>query len=579
MGRDQYTWEALNQLNNTEYYTKLPKPIYTDTIPKIRKILDTLKDKKYINHKQHTYLLGNPVVRPRRFYTLPKIHKNPATWSIPFQIPPGRPIVSDIDSESYKTAEYLEHFLTPISTKHKSYIKDTYHFTEIIKNLTTPTTAYLFTMDINSLYTNIETPAGIQAVKATFQKYPDKKRPDRELLQLLEINLTTNDFEFDTHFYLQIKGTAMGKKFAPAYANIFMATWEEEALRKCPKQPLHYHRYLDDIFGIWTHTEQEFLEFTNILNNHHPSIKLTSQLDPQTINFLDTTVYKGPTFGDTNKLDIKVYFKDTDTHALLHKNSYHPKHTFKGIVKSQLLRFKRICTTHTDFITATKTLFTALRHRGYSRPFLRKCYKTYLDTRPIDTEDIIPLITTYSPINQQFGRKIKHNFQTILQNQGYLQNHKIISAHRRNKNLQDYLIHAKLKPLRPPKNKTDISHYQKITWINDSLNQNTFQTQKNIKPTTKNCIYLIWCNACHIKYVGETGNAISTRLTQHRYNIRNKRQTQTALVAHFIKHNLKELRYTGLQHNPTWKLHQRQKEERKWIKQLKTKQPLGLNIH
>lgn len=35
------------------------------------------------------------------------------------------------------------------------------------------------------------------AVKNIFQKYPDKKRPDKELLQLLEINLTKNDFEFD----------------------------------------------------------------------------------------------------------------------------------------------------------------------------------------------------------------------------------------------------------------------------------------------------------------------------------------------------------------------------------------------
>lgn len=29
--------------------------------------------------------------------------------------------------------------------------------------------------------------------------------------------------EFNKEFFLQIKGTAMGKKFAPAYANIFMA--------------------------------------------------------------------------------------------------------------------------------------------------------------------------------------------------------------------------------------------------------------------------------------------------------------------------------------------------------------------
>ena len=30
----------------------------------------------------------------------------------------------------------------------------------------------------------------------------------------------------------------MGKKFAPNYANIFIAKWEEDALAKCPKKTL-----------------------------------------------------------------------------------------------------------------------------------------------------------------------------------------------------------------------------------------------------------------------------------------------------------------------------------------------------
>jgi len=43
------------------------------------------------------------------------------------------------------------------------------------------------------------------------EKYPDSKRPDEYILKLLEINLTKNDFEFDSKFYLQDKGTAMDK--------------------------------------------------------------------------------------------------------------------------------------------------------------------------------------------------------------------------------------------------------------------------------------------------------------------------------------------------------------------------------
>lgn len=132
-----------------------------------------------------------------------------------------------------------------------------------------------------------------------------KKRPDKELIQLLEINLTRNDFEFNGDFYLQVKGTAMGKKFAPAYANIFMAEWESEALSKCVKKPLYYYRFLDDIWGIWHHSEQDFEGFLNTLNGHNASIKLKSTFHKTKIDFLDTTTFKGPNFLTDHRLDVK----------------------------------------------------------------------------------------------------------------------------------------------------------------------------------------------------------------------------------------------------------------------------------
>ncbi|KAL2103131.1 hypothetical protein ACEWY4_002299 [Coilia grayii] len=578
MDKQQYLTEAYHQLNNQEYYKKLAQPIYPDTVPKIKTILDNLKTKKFINTKQHTYLQGTPPIRPRLFYILPKIHKDPSTWTVPHTIPPGRPIVSDINSESYKTAEYIEHFLTPLSTKHPSYIKDTYHFTTIINNITIPTNAYLFTMDINSLYTNIETPQGLSAVRQSFLKHPNKARPDKELLQLLEINLNYNDFEFNQEYYLQTKGTAMGKKFAPAYANIFMAHWEEGALAKCQNTPLHYYRYLDDIFGIWTHTEQDFAHFTHILNTHSPSITLKAELHTTSVNFLDTTVYKGNKFIDTGKPDIKVYFKDTDTHALLHKTSFHPRHTFKGLVKSQLIRFHRICTQQTDFLTATKTLFKALKHRNYTRSFLRHCLKTFRKQTHHTTDNIIPLITTYSTPNVLINRKLKHNFKTILQQNNYLPDHKIISAHRRNKNLQDYLVHAKIKTNNTPKPKYQTDSFTHIKWFYNADKTHIYPITHRLPPTTKNTVYLIWCNQCQIQYVGETGNQLTTRLTQHRYNITRHKQTHLPIVQHFITHGIRQLRCTIIKHDPSWTTKQRQKQERHWIFTLNTKQPTGLNI-
>ena len=67
----------------------------------------------------------------------------------------------------------------------------------------------------------------------------------------------------------------MGKKFALNYANIFMVKWESQALDKCPKKPQCYFRYLDDIFLVWP----------NILNSHHPNIKLKSNIEKTAFRF------------------------------------------------------------------------------------------------------------------------------------------------------------------------------------------------------------------------------------------------------------------------------------------------------
>lgn len=577
MEREHYLWEGYRQLNDKNYYTKLQSPIYQATIPIVHKIISRLHEKKFINSKQKQYLIGDSEIRPRRFYLLPKIHKPPISWSRPFIIPSGRPIVSDCSSETYKIAEYLDFFLNPLSITHSSYLKDTYDFIDKVKNIHVPADSILFTIDIDSLYTNIDTREGIQSVKDIFSKNYNKRRPDKELLELLEISLTRNDFEFNGEYFLQIKGTAMGKKFAPAYANIFMANWETQALSVCEKRPMHYYRYLDDIWGIWTHSEEDFQLFLNTLNNFNSSIKIKHTLSHDSIDFLDTTTFKGPKFSETNRLDIKVFFKETDTHALLHKTSYHPRHTFAGLIKSQLLRFHRICTQYSDFKKATRVLFSALTRRGYSRTFLRTCHKQFLQIRPINVSPIIPFVTTYSAPNVKLVRGIRNNFEIFMKGRGPLHDCRLIAAFRRNKNLKDHLVKAQIKPLQTPKDKHMNDFFKQLRWVSNRHNKNIFKinNQGNIK--SKNCIYIIICKQCGIQYVGETRNTIGTRFTQHRYNILRKKDAHTQLVKHFIQHDWSAVQASVLESNPNWNLAQRQRAERAWISRLNTRFPQGLN--
>ena len=83
-------------------------------------------------------------------------------------------------------------------------------------------------------------------------------------------------------------------------------------------------------------------------------------------------VYKGNRFKEAGTFDTKVYFKPTYTLELLHKKSHHPNHTFKGLIKSQILRYVRICNNKQGVMIACTKLFETLVRRGNSERYLRK---------------------------------------------------------------------------------------------------------------------------------------------------------------------------------------------------------------
>ena len=261
-------------------------------IRSISATLDKLRRTGYISKKQLENLEPPNTPRPRLLYLLPKIHKAKAKWP-QHQMPPGRPIISVCNSESYKIAEYIDHCLVPFAVTHDSYIKNTTDFIDKVIGIEIPRDALLFSMDVESFYTNIDNNSGIKAIKQTFLRKPDFDRPDVDILVLLKISLEHNDFLFDSNWNLQIFGIAMGKRFAPNYANLFMAEWGKQALRKCKILPLFYLRYLDDIFGIWTLGDDEYRVFLDTLNIHQNCVKLTSVTSKQSTDFLDTTIFKG----------------------------------------------------------------------------------------------------------------------------------------------------------------------------------------------------------------------------------------------------------------------------------------------
>ena len=98
----------------------------------------------------------------------------------------------------------------------------------------------LCTLDITCLYTNIPHNEGIQSIKEilAIHRPPNDLTHNIYIIELLEVVLTNNHFEFSGTFYHQVSGTAIGTKLAPSYANLFMRKFEEKYVYTYPLQPI-----------------------------------------------------------------------------------------------------------------------------------------------------------------------------------------------------------------------------------------------------------------------------------------------------------------------------------------------------
>lgn len=567
-----------------------------------------MKTEKFISDKQLHYLRAKPTDRARTFYLLPKIHKPRTKWP-QHNMPEGRPIVSDCGSESYKTSQYIDSFIRPISTRHPSYIKDTYDFVSKIRGQEIPKSALLVTADVTSLYTNMHMDRTLQVVKNALARYPDPERPDSHIMRLLDITLRNNDFTFNGEFFLQICGTAMGKSYAPGLADLYLEEFDEKAKHGFKTEPLLYFRFLDDIHFVWPGTEEELKQFEVYLNSLIEGIHITINYSYEKVDFLDTTIYRTPhpLSADADTLQTRVYFKDTDTHQLLHKQSFHPRHTFTGVLKAQLLRFKRISSSRSDYSDACSTLFAALQKRNYSKSLLRKMKRDiwnsndHLCTKNKKQKQVLPIVIPYNQIGIQLARSWK---SIISQGQLLDEDSRLITAFCNGNNLGKKLIRSSLtvsisstntdtqkrklhgtstsnsKPgsVRCPNIRCKACAYiVETSTFSSTYNKRKFKLKSRFTCASTNIIYLVTCSKCYKQYVGETGRSLRDRVTDHVSCIKLKKDTPIGLHFNHAGHSLKDFTILAIEQFEQNSEASRRIKEHTWQHLLQTAHPLGIN--
>ena len=145
------------------------------------------------------------------------------------------PIVSVCGTATYNTAKFITKSLQNYCDKTSSFVKDRTDFIQKIKHLSiNPEEETLVSFDVSALFTSIPVPVALQVINSKISSCTNFTNiceiPTEKFIKLLEFTLTNCIFCFNTKFYKQLQGAAMGSSASPVIANIYMEYFESLAI-------------------------------------------------------------------------------------------------------------------------------------------------------------------------------------------------------------------------------------------------------------------------------------------------------------------------------------------------------------
>ena len=144
-------------------------------------------------------------------------------------------------------------------------------------------------MDIKVLYVHIPNNKGIAAAKQKNNNFTKKAIATKWVTTVLALTLTLKKSYLTQSFNFKSKAVP----WEHTYPNIFMFKFEERYIYPLIKnKSTHYLHFINNIFMVWTKSENKLKFFINAINKKHHSRKFDFKFSKEKIEFLDTLVYK-----------------------------------------------------------------------------------------------------------------------------------------------------------------------------------------------------------------------------------------------------------------------------------------------
>jgi hypothetical protein len=416
----------------------------------------------------------------------PKLHKE----GIPI-----RPVVNFMNAPTYKLCKFLNTKLNNKLNYTQDYsVKNSLDLISKIKDVNIPTNTMFISFDVSNMYTNIPTKETMEILKENLRKNNVPKNELDDISKLLKTTLNQNYFEFNSKYYKQNDGLAMGSPISGTLANLYMNHLETTKIMNAENpffdKIIYWHRYVDDIICLFEGEENQCNELLQYLNSISQKIKFTIEIQKQEINFMDLTIYK-----NINKHEFKIFRKPSQTDLIINKNSNHPWQQKMSSFYSMVHRLINVPMSEKYYEEEKRTIKSLAIRNGYASnivdKIIRKTKNKTLQNNEDNKKDFICM-----PHSSILNKAIRKTFQ-----------HTQFKVSYRTRNNAFHMI-------KKFSNK---------------------KTQQNTDQYTLPGIYKITCKDCPKYYIGQTGRNFKCRYKEHLQAIKSNNQTsQTSKFAEHI---------------------------------------------
>lgn len=149
--------------------------------------------------------------QPAKFYGLPKLHKF------------GSPL--------YNISKYINIPINKILGQTERHIEDSWDFLNKMKNNNIPDWHEVFSLDVNSLFTNIPLELVIKAAENNWHKIKEHMKLPLDYFKLILTFCLENAYcIFRNNFFKQISGVPMGSPIFATVADLVMEELEKQII-------------------------------------------------------------------------------------------------------------------------------------------------------------------------------------------------------------------------------------------------------------------------------------------------------------------------------------------------------------